>query len=329
MLDDYKNEQVIPYMLIRNSVLNKRLSHAYLIDANHYSDSFEFAVSMAKFIFCKNHYSKLQSDRCGYCNICSRIDDGNYPEFRIVEPDGLVIKKEQLLDLQDDFNLSCIEGNYRIYIIKDCEKMNRQSSNCLLKFLEEPVPGVVAILLTNHFSNVLSTIVSRCQVFHLNSNYLKLKGSTLDKLLVMNSVFQKDKKDLLSDDANLSIVEEVLDFVNYFEENNLDILIYLRKKWSNVLSNRDNTILAFFLLVFLYYDALKYKLSIDDGYVFSDYLDEISFVSSGNSVDDLIYKIEVCQYGYNMLPKNVNVNLLVDDIVIRLGDKDGYSRSAV
>ena len=295
MLDDYKNEQVIPYMLIRNSVLNKRLSHAYLIDANHYSDSFEFAVSMAKFIFCKNHYSKLQSDRCGYCNICSRIDD----------------------------------GNYRIYIIKDCEKMNKQASNCLLKFLEEPVPGVVAILLTNHFSNVLSTIVSRCQVLRLNSNYLKLKGSTLDKLLTVNSAFRKDKKDLLSDDANLSIVEEVLDFVNYFEENNLDILIYLRKKWSNVLSNRDNTILAFFLLVFLYYDALKYKLSIDNEYLFSDYVDEISFVSSGNSVDDLIYKIEVCQYGYNMLQKNVNVNLLVDDIVIRLGDKDGYSRSAV
>ena len=42
MLIDYKDEQFVAYTVIKNSVLKKRMSHAYLIDANNYSKSFDF-----------------------------------------------------------------------------------------------------------------------------------------------------------------------------------------------------------------------------------------------------------------------------------------------
>lgn len=319
MLNNYKTYQPFVYRVIKNSVLNNHLSHAYLIDANNYTEAFDFVISIIKFIFCENHFEQLDHSKCGVCNICSRIDNGNYPEFKVIEPDGLVIKKEQLLELQEDFNLSSIEGNYRIYLIKDCDKMNKQASNSLLKFLEEPVDGVIAFLLTNHFSNLLSTIVSRCQIFHLKSNTNYQMKSTLENFNVISEVFYRHENIENISELQSSLINEVLFFANYYEENSLDFLIYIKNRWQNVLSSRENSIAGFLLLIYLYYDALKYKFSFEE-YFFFDHLNDISFIANSNSIDSLIYKIELFQYGYDTLKNNVNVNLLVDDVIIRLGE---------
>ena len=90
-------------------------------------------------------YGYSNNSNCGECSRCMRIENGNDPEVRYIYPDGLYIKKEQLKDLQEEFNLSSIEGNRRVYVIWNCEKMNVQASNSILKFLEEPVSNIVAI----------------------------------------------------------------------------------------------------------------------------------------------------------------------------------------
>ena len=115
------------------------------------------------------------------------------------------------------------------------------------------------------------------------------------------------------------MINEVLFFANYYEENGLDFLIYIKNRWQNVLNSRENSIAGFLLLIYLYYDALKYKFSFEE-YFFSDHLNDISFIANSNSIDSLIYKIELFQYGYDTLKNNVNVNLLVDDVIIRLGE---------
>lgn len=324
MLIDYKDEQFVAYTVIKNSVLKKRMSHAYLIDANNYSKSFDFALSMAKFIFCQYNFESKSNDTCNSCHICSRIDNGNFPELKIIEADGPYIKKEQLLELQSEFNLSSIEGNYRIYIIKDCDKMNKHASNSLLKFLEEPVRGVVAILLTNHFSNILDTIVSRCQIIRLNSDFNSYCGSAIENLSSMNFGIEEKFLEEIGDEQKKLLIHDVIDFATYFEENKLDILIYLKKKYRTIFSSRESALNSFLLLIYLYYDSLKYKISTGN-FFFNDYKDKISEISSKNSLSCLVSKLELLQYAYDMLKNNLNVNLLVDDIVIKLGDIDEYS----
>ena len=44
-----------------------------------------------------------------------------------------------------------------------------------------------------------------------------------------------------------------------------------------------------------------------------------------NSFESILHKIDVVSYGYEMINCNLNVNLLLDDIVIRLGDVHEYS----
>ena len=229
MLDDFKESQFIAYSLLTNVIKNNKLSHAYLIDANNYEGSFDFVLAFIKSILCHNHHTNNTS--CGDCNLCQRIQNHNYPEIKIIESESSIIKKEQLLELQSEFSRSSIEGNYRIYIIKDCDKMNKQASNCLLKFLEEPVPGIIAILITNHFSRLLSTIVSRCQIIRLNHIVSLECNSTLENFAIISCDSKEDIAAFLEDETKKNLIETVLAFINYFEENGLDILIYMKKLW--------------------------------------------------------------------------------------------------
>lgn len=322
MLDKYKDSQFVAYSLLSNAIKNNKLSHAYLIDANHYEEAFDFVLAFIKAILCSNHHTN--NDSCHDCNLCQRIQNRNYPELKIIETDSSVIKKEQLLELQSEFSRSSIEGNYRIYVIKDCDKMNKQASNSLLKFLEEPVPGIIAILLTNQFNKLLSTIVSRCQIIRLN-NVVTIKGnSTLENFALVTCDNKEAVSLLLEDESKKNLIDSVLSFLDYFEENGLDILIHIKNMWYNNISTREDTGLAFLLMVYFYYDVLNCKVGNDE-YFFCDKVDFVKKCANMNSINSILHKLDVVHYGYEMVFCNLNLNLLLDDIVIRLGDVHEYS----
>lgn len=316
MLDDYKEIQEVAYSLLVNSISKDKLSHAYLINSNSYNKCDDFVLSFVKMIICDNHFTS--NKKCANCNKCSRIDKNNYSEVKTIIPNNGVIKKEQLLELQEEFSSSSIEGKYRVYIIKDCDKMNKHAANSLLKFLEEPTDNIIAILVTNNFSNVMSTIISRCQVINLVNLNNIVYDTTLEN---MNDLLVRE--DLFSD-VELTIKYEnilnsVLKFILYVEENGVDTLIYMKKMWYNIFSNRDDFILAISLIEYFYYDVLKNKSDLCN-YFFSDKLDEINFVARLNSTLSIIKKIELINYANEMARSNLNLNLLIDDIVIRLGE---------
>ena len=319
MLDNFKDSQFVAYSLLYNAIKSNKLSHAYLIDANHFEESFDFVLAFVQSIVCGKYH-----DLSDNCNLCRRIQNNNYPELKIIETDSSIIKKEQLLELQSDFSRSSLEGDYRIYIIKDCDKMNKQSSNCLLKFLEEPVSGIIAILLTNNFSKILSTIVSRCQVIRLNNVVSLSNNSTLENFALVSCDTKSSILEFMEDETKAKIIEAVINFLDYYEENNLDVLLYIKELWLNNFSTREESKLAMLLLVYFYYDVLKYKLGNKECF----FCDKVLFVekcANMNSIDSILHKIDVVSYGFEMISYNLNINLLLDDIVIRLGDVHEYS----
>ncbi len=323
MLSDFVDIQNIAYRLLSNSIGNNKIFHAYLINGNNFDRSFDFSVALAKSIICSKHKVKFD-DECKNCNICSRIDNNNYPELKIITADSMVIKKEQLLELQSEFSRSSIEGFYRVYIIKDCDKMNKQASNSLLKFLEEPVEGIVAILLTNNFSNLLSTIVSRCQVINLVNNFKLSDDSSLVNFAALYFDNSLSRAEFIDNPDSKEFIDNLVNFVLYFENNGLDTLVFIKNMWYNNFKLRDDAIKAFLLMIYFYYDVLKYKIGVD-GFFYCDMLNNIKSIADKNSVDSIIYKLDICNYGYEMIKCNLNINLLLDDVVIRLGEYDGNS----
>jgi DNA polymerase-3 subunit delta' len=73
------------------------------------------------------------------------------------------LKIDQMRSLQRQGSYRAMEGNYKVYIIAEAEKMTAEAANSLLKTLEEPPGVMVLILLTSVYSALLPTIRSRCQ----------------------------------------------------------------------------------------------------------------------------------------------------------------------
>lgn len=156
MLGNILEEQSDFFNIINKELYSNKISHAFLIESNNYYQTNVLVKELCKMI--------INSDDQ---KINSLIDNNDYPDIKYIYPDGDYIKKGQLLDIIDDFSETSIIGHKKIYIIEQADKLNDSSANTILKFLEEPVSGVYAILVCNSRYNVINTILSRCQIFYL------------------------------------------------------------------------------------------------------------------------------------------------------------------
>ncbi len=313
MFDDYQNSQKIAYSLLKNSIQLDRVSHAYLIDSNHFEDIDRFITSFIQFLLCPYHHS-VQSN-CGDCSRCFRIQQKNDPEVRYIYPDGLNIKKEQLRELQEDFNLSCIEGNRRVYVIRDCEKMNVQAANSILKFLEEPSVNLVAILVTTNVNAVLPTIVSRCQYIKLNHEHMYFDRTNVT---AMNFIRECGNYDISLELVD-KYLEGVIRFVLFYESRGYDTIIYMKKLWNDIFVDRVDYLFGIQLIIQLYYDILKYKLKGNFSF-YNDYESEVVKIANLLKENVLIRKIQICIKNLELLKYNVNLNLFMDNLIIELGE---------
>lgn len=162
-----RNEKFISFT--ENILAHNKISHAYIIELCDYDIDMSLVSRFIKLLLCKNDIKTFDKLNCGSCNVCNLIDNHNYPDIRYIEPDAKEIKKNQLLDLQKDFNNKSLLENKRIYVIQEADKLNVAAANTLLKFLEEPADDIIAILLTKNRYKLLDTILSRCQVLTIGS----------------------------------------------------------------------------------------------------------------------------------------------------------------
>lgn len=135
-----------------------------------------------------------------------KIDDGSYFDVITINGYNNTIKKEDVLNIIDQFNKTAIEDRgIKIYIIYGVEHATNQAINSLLKFLEEPPTNTYAILTTRAVNLVLPTIKSRCQTYILKSNISAFQEKLADfnineeqKKVVCNVYYSYDEviKDL-------------------------------------------------------------------------------------------------------------------------------------
>jgi DNA polymerase-3 subunit delta' len=105
---------------------------------------------------------------CGVCRSCRKIAAHNHPDIIQVQPRGPFIKIEQIRTLLQTLSMKPYEAKTRVVIISAAHCMNAAASNALLKILEEPPDRSMLVLITNHKSDLLPTIASRCQPVQFN-----------------------------------------------------------------------------------------------------------------------------------------------------------------
>ena len=258
MLEQFETKQPIAYKIINNTLNKKHFAHAYLIETNGSDDGFVFALTLAKLILCP----KDGQVNCDNCNQCQMIDNGNFPELKIINPDGNWIKKEQLIELQEEFKKKSLIGNKKIYIINKAEKLNINASNTILKFLEEPSEGIIAILITNNIYQLLETIISRCQIISLNGNndFLNNK-TTFEKIGQLLTVTKEEFEVFINDENKKNKISTILKFINYYEKNHKKVLLYMNEYWFNQFNDKESISQAILIIIYFYKDVLNYKIN--------------------------------------------------------------------
>ncbi len=82
---------------------------------------------------------------------------------KIGVPRAITIKVNSIRQLKRESSLTAYGKGKKVIIVLDAENMNDESSNALLKTLEEPTKDTLLVLTTSQRDRLLPTIVSRCQ----------------------------------------------------------------------------------------------------------------------------------------------------------------------
>ncbi len=139
-----------------------RLPHACMLVGLPGLGKWHFATEMAAAILCIN---RQQGEACGQCHSCRLFKAGHHPDHSVIQPEDekQQIKIDQIRELKDKQALTPAVSRWKTVILSPAEQMNRNSSNSLLKLLEEPQNNTLFILVASRSGGLPVTILSRCQ----------------------------------------------------------------------------------------------------------------------------------------------------------------------
>jgi DNA polymerase III subunit delta' len=181
MFDEIKGNERAKQILIR-MLSAGRVPGSLLFAGEDGVGKRRFALELTRALNCRERQG---FEGCGKCAICKRItsislppaDDkdandriiwSDLPDVGVIRPSGRFIKVGQMREVEREANFRPFEGDARVFIIDEADRLNDASSNALLKTLEEPPPTSHIILVTSRPTALLTTIRSRCQIIRFS-----------------------------------------------------------------------------------------------------------------------------------------------------------------
>ena len=180
-----------------------KIAHAQLFMGSLGNGGLPLALAFTQYLFCKN---PTDTDSCGVCPSCLKVQDLQHPDVHFVYPVVQAISKvsdsfladwrtqlkeepyfdayswtkridskerkpiigtEESAEIIRKLNLKSYEGGYKVMLIWLPEEMNATCSNKLLKILEEPPKNTLFLLVSEDPSKLLVTIQSRTQFIRI------------------------------------------------------------------------------------------------------------------------------------------------------------------
>ena len=148
-----------PLRILRALLANGAVPHALLFTGIEGIGKAAAAMAMAMALNCR----QKPLVGCGQCRDCRRIEADTHPDFVRILPAGTFFKIGQVRELLATLAMKPYEARHRVVLLVDAHKMTPAAGNALLKVLEEPPPQTILVLTAPQASDLLPTIVSRCQ----------------------------------------------------------------------------------------------------------------------------------------------------------------------
>ena len=147
---------------LKNALIGDKLAHAFLFCGPRGVGKTTCARILAKVINCENKINGV--DPCNECGSCKSFSDS--ASFNIIELDAASNNSvEAIRTLIEQVRFQQQQGSHKVFIIDEVHMLSTAAFNAFLKTLEEPPPYAIFILATTEKHKILSTILSRCQIF--------------------------------------------------------------------------------------------------------------------------------------------------------------------
>ena len=276
----------------------KRLPNTILLSGPKGSGKSTFIYHFANFLLSINENNKysikdysINKNNRSY----NLVNSNTHTNFFSLENNSSnkEIKVDQVRNLLNFLNKSTYSKDLKIVLIDSSENLNINSSNALLKAIEEPENNTFFFIIQNNSLKILETIKSRCAEFKIFHNFLEKKD-------IFNNIINQYKEGSINHD----FIENL-----YFDSpgNLLKYSLILKKENSNVIKNDIlnfiNTLMELYkkeknletlnfinLFINKFYNELCYGTN-NISKLLLNYTKIFNYIDQGDTIQFIIWKI--------------------------------------
>ena len=221
------NKKLFSYQNLFNHFINleieKKLPSRILLSGQEGIGKKTFAFHFINYLFSKNEKTKYDiienkiNNKSISFNLTNNLSHPNF-YFISIKEGKKNIEIDQIRNMINFLNKSSFDNNKKIILIDGSENLNINSSNALLKSLEESNIQNMFILIHNVNKKILPTIKSRCINFNFHLEHKYTQNIILEYF--NNDLFNE----LNSDFKNLIVSPNFLiNHIIFLQENDLDL----------------------------------------------------------------------------------------------------------
>ncbi|MFC6164465.1 DNA polymerase III subunit delta' [Lactiplantibacillus dongliensis] len=310
----------------KHIIAQNHLAHAYLFAGMEGAGQSELATWIAQRLFCRH---VVDGEPDGTCEECTRIATGQHPDIVMVAPTGQRIHVDQVRYLKAEFSKSAVEGNRKLFIIKDAELMTASAANSLLKFIEEPSGNVTALLLTTNKQLLLPTIISRTQVIEFPPLPAKVLQQTFEAAGIpakqaqtlrhlTNSVTQAQT--LLVDDWLPQASEKLWQWFQQVVKGDPRSFVDVQTTLVGLAKEHAQQLVMLDLVAALFQDLLQLHFQVDTAaeLSFGQYQSELTALTTTLNDQQLVAATELALTAKRQLASNISFQNVLEGLTLKL-----------
>ena len=268
-------------------VKQNKISASYLFYGDKRVDLLFYALEFSKMVMTKDIEDEEEKKSRE-----KRIENLQHSDIEVINRKNENIKIDEVRELIYDAIESAYSSPKKIFILCGIENLRKESSNALLKILEEPPKDVYFILLARSL-NIISTIKSRTIKFHL-------EGASNEELGVSKEIyyfFDGNENNIRRYKENGIPLEEYEDGINSYEDA-LSNIKAMKEYAKNEMENNENSSsdASFLEIIINYNRSIEYIVkkirffNIEEVYMLVNEI-ETEFKQERELLGDLLGKI--------------------------------------
>ena len=261
--------------------------------------------------------------------ILNKDIDRDYIDIIHYRPKKASFGVDDVREIIEEIMKKPYEGDKKVIIIHEGNKLTIQAQNALLKTIEEPPKGVYIIILSDSMELLLDTIKSRCQIYKLTplskgeiKEYINKLGQ-FDENMILSAIAYGEgvpgRAERILNDEKLGLLRNcIIDLLTDIDNRDNNIVLNYEKRLEAFKDNKEEVIN---ILESFIRDIIVFKELQDDKIIINiDKLKDIDRFSNNKSYKKLNSMLDIIREARINLINNANYSMAISIMLMGLSE---------